>query len=114
MSDFHDQVEFFREQEKHEDAMVLLMDHPLLKVTGLWRASMVTTLHSYVFDSSWKALWQCVEVDYQALADLADETENRIKFQVARLIELRLIYPDGTRTAMATKAVMKFLFNGLS
>ncbi|MES1977290.1 MAG: hypothetical protein V4451_04595 [Pseudomonadota bacterium] len=114
MSEFQDQVEFFREQEKHEDAMLLLMDHALLKVTGLWRASMLTKLHSYPIDSSWRALWDCVAVDHKALSDLADETENRIKFQVARLIELRLIYPDGTRTAMATKAVMKFLFNGLS
>lgn len=48
------------------------------------------------------------------LADMADEPENRARFQVRRLVEMRLIYPDGTRTAMATKAVMKFMFGRLS
>lgn len=112
--DFHDCVQSFRDNEKHEDALVLVMDRPLLKMAGLWRASMLKSTSSYVIGSDWSELWDCVVIDYRALADLADETENRTKFQVSRLRELRLIYPDGTRTAMATKAIMKFLFDGLS
>lgn len=114
MSEFDNSLEDWKEREEHADALILLQDHALLKYAGLWRASMLERVSSYPIDSSWGDLWDCVTVDYKLLADMADETENRARFQVRRLKEMRLIYPDGTRTAMATKAVMKFMFDRLS
>ena len=114
MTDFDDCLEDWKAREEHSDALILLQDHALLKYAGLWRASMLTGASSYPIDSGWRDLWDCVSVDYKLLADMADETENRARFQIRRLVEMRLIYPDGTRTAMATKAVMKFMFDRLS
>ena len=114
MSYFDDCLEDWKAREEHSDALILLQDHALLKYAGLWRASMLTKVSSYPIDSGWRDLWDCVSVDYKLLADMADETENRARFQIRRLVEMRLVYPDGTRTAMATKAVMKFMFDRLS
>lgn len=114
MAEFDDVLADWKDREKHDDALILLLDNALLKYAGLWRASALTRVSSFVFGSDWPSLWECVTVNYKHLADLADDTEARTRFQVSRLRELRLIYPDGTRTAMATKAVMKFMFDRLS
>ncbi len=114
MTEFDYQIEFFKEREKDDDSLILLMDDPLLKMAGLWRASMVKRLHHYPIDSNWRSLWDCVEIDYLGLSELADETENRTKFQIRRLIELSLIYPDGTRTNVATRAILKFMAGRLA
>jgi hypothetical protein len=114
MSDFNDCLEDWKARERHDDALILLQDNSLLKFAGLWRASLVTRVNSYVFDSEWLALWECVTINYAEFADLADETENRTRFQVRRLRELRLIYPDGSRTAMATNAIVKFMADRLA
>ena len=111
---FDELLEDWKARERHDDALILLQDHNLLKFAGLWRASLVTRVSSYGSDCSWPGLWENVTVNYTDYADLADETENRTRFQVRRLRELRLIYPDGSRTAMATKAVTKFMIDRLS
>ena len=51
--EFDDCVQSFRDKENHEDALVLLMDRPLLKMAGLWRSSVIKRVNSYVFDSDW-------------------------------------------------------------
>lgn len=114
MNDFDDLLQDWRDREEHADALILLQDNPLLKYAGLWRAAMVQRISNYPLGRNWSDLWECVSVDYAMLADMADDTEPRAKFQVRRLCELHLIYPDGTRTAMATKAVMKFMFDRLA
>lgn len=111
---FSECLEAWKAREEHADALILLQDNALLKYAGLWRKSMITGVSSSCIDSGWPALWYCVTVDYKMLADMADETENRARFQVRRLKEMRLIYPDGTRTAMATKAVLKFMADRLA
>lgn len=114
MNDFDDVLEAWRDREEHEAALVLLEDRQLLLFCALWRATMVERIGIHPRGGAWLDLWECVTVHYQLLADMADSTPERTKFQVRRLTELRLIYPDGTRTAMATKAVMKFMFDRLS
>lgn len=114
MTDFEESLEAWKAREEHADALILLQDNALLKYAGLWRKAMVTSVSSYPIDSGWRSLWECVTVDYQLLADMADETEGRARFQLRRLQEMRLVYPDGTRTAMATKAVMKFMADRLA
>ena len=109
MSDFTDQLEDYRAQEDHEAALQLLVDRPLMKYCGLWRTHLVRVLHHYPLDTTWNALWDCVEVDYRRLAELADEPEGRARFQLNRLRELRLIYPDGSKTAAARLTIRKFI-----
>lgn len=105
---FDDSLYAWKEREETADVLILLQDNPLLKYAGLWRASMVRRMFN-PFDGTWAALWECVDVDYAMLADMADDTEARARFQVRRLRELRLIYPDGSRTEAATAAVIKFI-----
>lgn len=114
MSHFEDLVEGFKDREDHEAALQLLMDKPLMRYCGLWKPTLVQLAHSYPLDETWNALWDCVVVDYRRVADLADEPEGRARFQINRLRELRLIYPDGSRTAMASKAIVKFMTEALS
>lgn len=113
MNDFDDLLQDWRDREEHADALILLQDNPLLKYAGLWRAAMVQRISNYPLGRNWSDLWECVSVDYALLADMADDTEPRAKFQIRRLRELRLIYPDGSRAHIATMAVVKFITNAL-
>jgi hypothetical protein len=82
MSDFDDSLAEWRAREEHENAAILLQDSALLKYAGLWRSAMVRRVSDSPADGSWLALWDCVEVNIAELADMADETTNRTKFQV--------------------------------
>lgn len=114
MNEFDDLLQEWRDREEHEAALVLLEDRQLLLFCALWRATLVERISVYPLGRSWHDLWDCVLVNDRELADMADSTPERTKFQVRRLRELRLIYPDGTRTAMAGKAVLKHMFDRLS
>jgi len=111
---FLDVLQDFKDREDHEVALQLLLDRPLLRYCGLWKPTLVTLASTYLIDETWNGLWDSVVVDFKRIADLADEPEGRARFQINRLRELRLIYPDGTRTAMATKAIVKFMTDQLS
>lgn len=114
MSHFDDLLESFKGRENHETALQLLMDKPLMRYCGLWSPTLLHLAHGYPLDETWNGLWDCVVIDYKRLAELADEPEGRARFQLNRLRELRLIYPDGSRTAMASKAIVKFMTDALS
>lgn len=114
MSELAYHLQTFKENEDHEAALQLLMDKALMRYCGLWRPTVIKPLHHYPLGYEWNDLWDCVEVDYKRLAELADEPEGRARFQINRLRELRLIYPDGTHTAMAGKAIVKFMTQALS
>lgn len=113
MGDFDYTLSGFRESEDHEAALQLLMDKALMRYCGLWRPTLLRRVHSYPLGDEWNDLWDCVEVDYKRLAELADEPEGRARFQINRLRELRLIYPDGTRTAWAKTIISKYLQDAL-
>lgn len=112
MPAFDDVLYDWKLREAPEDVFLILDDRPLLRYAGLWRPGLVRRACN-PFDSDWNGLWDCVVIDFERLADMADETTARARFQVRRLRELRLIYPDGTRTDAATRAVAKFVANTL-
>jgi hypothetical protein len=114
VNDFGELLQDFRDREDHEVALQLLMDHGLLRYCGLWRNTVVTRVHDWPLGTSWNDLWGCVEIDYKRLTELADEPEGRVRYQINRLRELRLIYPDGGRTQMASKAIVKFMTDRLA
>ena len=114
MSVFEDSLYDWKAREEHADALILLQDHQLLKYAGLWRPTLLQRVDDWPMDGSWSELWACVSVNYKLLADIADETENRARFQIRRLVEMRLIYPDGTRADTATRVVIKFIASALA
>jgi DNA polymerase III sliding clamp (beta) subunit (PCNA family) len=69
MTPFFEILAAWREREEHENAAILLQDASLLKYAGLWRSSMVRLVNEVPADSSWLALWDCVEVNIAELAD---------------------------------------------
>jgi hypothetical protein len=83
MSDFNDCLDDWKARERHDDALILLQDHNLLKFAGLWRASLVTCVSSYVLDSEWSGLWECVTVNYTDYADLAMRQRTEPDFRYA-------------------------------
>lgn len=64
-------------------------------------------------EPSWEALWDCVRVDFAAIALLADDELVRAKKNIERLKGMRLIYPDGSLPDLATKIITKRIMDAL-
>ena len=114
MSDFEYGLADFKAYEAQTDAAILLQDTQLLKYAALWKPSMVQRLTETPIGVTLPDYWDCVQVNYKHIADMADEPENRARFQVRRLMELQLIYPDGTRSQLASIDILKFMRDRLA
>ena len=91
MGVFEDNLYDWKAREEHAGALFLLQDHQLLKCAGLWRPTLLQRVDDWPMDGSCSELWACVSLNFKLLADMADETENRARFQLRRLTEMRLI-----------------------
>jgi hypothetical protein len=65
-------------------------------------------------ESSWQALWDCVHVDVEAIATLADDVPAVALRNIERIKGLRLVYPDGTIQPMVEKIIVKKITDALS
>lgn len=104
----------YKENPRRESAAMLLLDQDLLKYCVIWKQVEVRRLTNYPLTDSWGGLWDCVFVDVEKIALLADHEEVKARKMVERLKGLRLVYPDGTVMGLAEKVIAKKLTDALS
>lgn len=110
--DFDDLLEQYKAAPRRESAMLLLTDERLIGYAVIFKQCpperlLVGGVAADPVEASWSALWDCVTVDYKAIALLADDELVKAKKMVERLKGLRLVYPDGSLQELATKIITK-------
>lgn len=115
-------IEAWRARETKETAAIALRDSALQKVLAAWPAVPVAVDEAAfpVFAPGasvpWEALWEGVQADVPALAELTGLQTGLAMVSFRRAQGLRLIYPDGTLHGMAKmvlQALIKEAFAGV-
>lgn len=106
---FDDALWHFKAYPKDLNVTLLITDHALLRYSVIWKQVLVGRVSDCPRDDTWAALWECVNVDYDAIAMLADDEMVLTRKTIERLKGLQLIYPDGTLPTLAEKAIEKKL-----
>ena len=116
--DFEALLDQYKANPRRESAMLLLTDTRLLSYAVIFKQCapervLVDGLEAEPAEVSWSALWNCVRVDLEAIARLADDELVKARKNIERLKGLRLIYPDGTLPDLATKIITKRILEAL-
>lgn len=96
MSGFHFLLEEHREAFEPYRALAVDQDAPLLRLVLSWGPALVRQLHTDPAGSDLRDLWDCVDVDTQALADLTGWGLPQVMSTLRQAQGLRLIWPDGS------------------
>lgn len=86
-------------------ALLVLDDKTLRRYVLCWGPALVRRLNDWPEDSQPATLWDCVEVNLDALADLAGDTLSDARARLRQIQGLGLVLPDGSLPA----AVMRVL-----
>lgn len=111
--DFEALLEQYKASPRRESAVLLLQDANLLAYTVIFKQCPPELVTHYPIEMNWTGLWECVRVDYDAIAMLADDELVKARKTIERLKGLRLIYPDGTLPDLATKIITKRILEAL-
>ncbi len=112
--DFLELLDQYKQNPRRESAAMLLTDPALLRYCVIWKQVTVRRVHDWAADASWTGLWECVHVDLETIALLADDELVKARKTVERLKGLRLVYPDGTLMALADKVIAKKITDALA
>ena len=105
MSYFDAALEIHKERFEPYRALIVLDDKALRRYVMCWGSQLVRRHNDYPLDSGLADLWDCVTVDYQALADLTGHSLPEVMCYFRQAQGLQLIYPDGS----VAEAVAKLL-----
>lgn len=116
--DFEALLEQYKANPRRESVMLLLTDSSLLAYAVIFKQCaperlLMGGVEVEPMEASWTALWDCVRVDLEAIALLADDELVKARKNIERLKGLRLIYPDGTLPDLATKIITKRIMEAL-
>jgi hypothetical protein len=112
--EFLELLTYYKENPRRESAALLLTDAILLRYCVIWKQVPCRRLSEHPTDNTWQALWECVVVDIETIALLADDELVKARKTVERLKGLRLVYPDGTLMGLADKLIAKKVTDALS
>lgn len=109
---FEELLAQYKAAPRRESAMLLLTDARLLAYTVMFKQcpperKLVAGEPVDPAEATWSALWDCVSVNYEGLAMLADDELVKAKKMVERLKGLRLVYPDGSLPELVTRIITK-------
>jgi hypothetical protein len=96
MRDFGEELDMHKEAFPSFKALVVLDDKPLRRYVLCWGPHLVRRHSDYPLGAAMSDLWDCVTVDYQALADLTGHSLPQVMGYFRQAQGLQLIYPDGT------------------
>ncbi len=111
---FDELLSAYKANPRRESVALLLQEAVLLKYCLIFKQVPVKQLSHWPEDDTWAELWKCVELDYEQIALLADDTLVGAKKNMARVIGLRLVYPDGTLQDLVEKAIVKLIKDKLT
>lgn len=77
-------------------ALVVLDDKPLRRQVLSWGPQMVRQVSDWPTGQGLADLWDCVEVNFEALAELTGETQVEVRMRFRQAQGMGLIYPDGS------------------
>jgi len=109
----------YKANPRRESVMLLLTDGPLLSYVVIFKQCpperrLVEGVEAEPVEASWTALWDCVSVNYEMIAMLADDELVKARKMVERLKGLRLVYPDGTLPELVEKVIIKRVKDALT
>lgn len=94
--DFDALLQQYKDNPRRESTALLLEDARLLRYCVVFKQVKPKRLYDYPIERTWEALWDCVQVDTERLAILADDVPAVALRNLERIKGLRLVYPDGT------------------
>jgi len=109
---FDDSLKDIKRQFEPWRALVVLDDKALRRQVLSWGPQLIRRLSDWPEGRHLADLWACVEVDFNALAELAGETQVDVRLHFRQAQGLGLIYPDGS-VASAVREVLTSKFNEL-
>lgn len=95
----------FKAQFEDWRGLVVLDEKPLRRYVMCWGPQMVRRVADYPQGDTLADLWDCVVVDYQALAEITGDSMPDVMGRFRQVQGMQLIYPDGT----VSKGVSKIL-----
>jgi len=111
---FDDLLQQYKDNPRRESTALLLEDARLLRYCVVFKQVKPRRLYDYPIERTWEALWDCVQVDTERLAILADDVPAVALRNLERIKGLRLVYPDGTVQPMVDKVIVKKITDALS
>lgn len=113
--DFEELLAKYKDNPRRESTALLFTDPVLLKYCVIWKQVTVERNTNYVFgEPTWAALWECVTVDLNQIAMLADDELVKARKNIERLKGLRLVYPDGSVQELVNKVITKKVMDALT
>lgn len=116
---FDDLLEQYKANPRRESAMLLLTDAHLLSYAVIFKQCpperrLVDGEPMEPIEANWGGLWDCVTVNYEVIAMLADDELVKARKTVERLKGLRLVYPDGSLPELVNKVITKKVMDALT
>lgn len=111
--DFAELLAVYKANPRRESTVLLLSEPVLLKYCVIFKQVPIKRIDDYPIDRTWAELWKCVELDYEQIALLADDTLTQAKKNVTRIVGLRLVYPDGSIPELVEKTIVKMITDKL-
>ncbi len=96
MSYFEATLAIHKDKFEPYRALIVLDDKPMRKYVMCWGPQLVRRHNDYPMDTAMPDLWDCVAVDFQALADLTGDPLPAVMGRFRQAQGLQLIYPDGS------------------
>jgi hypothetical protein len=93
---FNDLLALHKERFEAWRAVVVLDDKPLRRHVLSWGPQMVRQVSDWPLGNGLADLWECVHVDFEALAELTGEPQVEVRMRFRQARGLGLLYPDGT------------------
>lgn len=111
---FDELLQQYKDNPRRESTALLLEDARLLRYCVVFKQVKPRLLYDLPIERTWEALWDCVQVDTERLAILADDVPAVALRNLERIKGLRLVYPDGTVQPMVDKVIVKKITDALS
>lgn len=107
MDEFEDVLNEVKYQFVDWKALIVLDDKPLRKYCMAWSPALVQRHTSWPLFSTLPSLWDCVTVDFQALAELTGDSMPEVMMRFRQAQGLQVIYPDGTVAEHVCRVLQK-------
>lgn len=111
---FDELLQQYKDNPRRESTALLLEDARLLRYCVVFKQVKPKRLYDFPIERTWEALWDCVQVDTERLAILADDVPAVALRNLERIKGLRLVYPDGTVQPMVDKVIVKKITDALA
>lgn len=111
---FDELLAAYKASPRRESTVLLLSEPVLLKYCVIFKQVAIRRVSDEPEARTWGALWNCVELDCETIALLADDTLAQARKNVERIKGLRLVYPDGSIPELVEKTIVKMIKDKLS